>query len=310
MGQSLQLNTGIRPCREACGAAKPICSHVYIDDEREPRNYPVGWDLQRGALPGLEVPVALASLLEPGAPLGPPVREGATAMHQAGSIPNEKDEGDAGHLWHVPEEVAVAASPRHLLASEEGSASRGLQEELMNVFLASMKEGVGLSMLFDCLGILVLEVRLLAAPSESLQLIFNGVRRCIPLCDVQEVHVQRAGRGSDSGAWLVDLELIKEGVCTFVFNGSEEGQRESHYFGGCLRALVYGARNRASEVARAAAKPPGLRPGSSVRSFRRELDGMQVSNAMQVKSKLTGDISSTGVENLEAEIAAELAKYD
>jgi len=252
---------------------------------------PDAWDSQRAALPGLEVPLALASLLEPGAPLGPPP-------------PPADDEDGAAAQQELDGEARPQKRPQQ---EEEGPATSGGLQELMNVFLASMKEGVGLSMLFDCLGILVLEVRLLAAPTESLQLIFNGVRRCIPLCDVQEVRVQRAyqggASGSGGGAWLVDLELVKEGACTFVFNGNEEGQRESHYFGGCLRTLVHGVRMRASEGAY-------LRPGSSGQRARRELGGMQAPIMMQVNSKLTGDASSTGVENLEAEIAAELAKYD
>lgn len=275
--------------------------------------------------------MGLAPLLEPGAPLGPPVlpKYAIELSVETYSI-FRGDRNGEGAPWHVGEDADEESEASVL---KESMGSPRLQD-VMNAFVASMEGGVGLSMLFDCIGILVLEVKLHLEPSLALCLKFNGIQRYLRLVDVEDLTVQRAHPSSNSGAWLVDLELAKEGACTFVFDGTEDGRCEAHYFGGCLRSLVQSAHEGTPY-------PPPLALGSgslhdSVRNVRRSLtlgsttkvdpassfafridpsnSSLHALNVLTVKPQLVDSavdgLLCQGIEDFEAEIVAELSKYD
>mmetsp|Transcript_93486 Transcript_93486/g.261488 ORF Transcript_93486/g.261488 Transcript_93486/m.261488 type:complete len:262 (-) Transcript_93486:123-908(-) len=106
----------------------------------------------------------------------------------------------------------------------------------LHAFIKRMQAGVGLSLLMDGVGVLLIEARLLVGADPALVLCFNSVQRHVPLDAVEDVVVERAH--SDSGAWLVRLVLDTAPVWTFLFDGTREGGQEAKYLGGCLRRLI------------------------------------------------------------------------
>jgi len=340
MGQTLPGAASLNLCQQGpCDAYgdpwSRQCSLLIVEDTDSPRQKNEKWKHERGGLPGLEVPMGLVPLLEPGAPMGPPAEPKYSLGAGVGSYSVFHGHGgsdlDEGSPWRCRDEDIDEED--HHASLKESLAALSLQE-LMNAFVASMEGGVGLSMLFACIGILVLEVKLHLEPSLALRLKFNGIHRYVRLEDVEDLTVQRAHPGSNSGAWLVDLQLSKDGVCTFVFDSTEDGQREAHYFGGCLRSLVQGAHEKTSY-------PPPLVTGSgalhtSVRTFKRgdhagnarsatlasrpALLGVDSPISLHALNVLTAKPQSVdgafenslceGIEDFEAQIVAELSKYD
>jgi len=202
----------------------PICSGIASTCADYDNLGGPGFDAPGSVPPPLEVPARLMSAVEPGAPLGPP---------RAGSPITVVESADA--------------------AAGGAAALQGLREnrsvqQLLQAFTKAVGDGVGVSLALEGIGVLVVEARLVLRPLLVLQLRFNCVERVVPLSQVEDVRVERACSGGSSGAWLVHLGLDDDQAFDFVFDGTQQGEREAHYMGGCLRLLSEDARAQSMKV--------------------------------------------------------------
>jgi len=76
----------------------------------------------------------------------------------------------------------------------------------------------------------------------TLRLVFNSVRKLVPLKLVRNVSIGEVEERSLGRMWHVQLEIEGDRFCTFVFDATEQGAREASYFGGCLHLLTEAAR--------------------------------------------------------------------
>jgi len=196
--------------------------------------------------PPLEVPARLCSAVEPGAPLGPPKAIlGSSAASSA-----------------VADLAAGGAAVQKCLKQ-----NRSVQQ-LLQAFIKAVGSGVGVSLALEGVGVLVVEARLKLHPSPVLELRFNCVERLLPLSHVEDVRIERASHSASGGAWLVRLCLFDDQAFDFVFDGTQDGQREAYYMGGCLRLLVEDAKLQGVEAELQAEGRRGILARNSARVIR------------------------------------------
>mmetsp|Transcript_120203 Transcript_120203/g.347371 ORF Transcript_120203/g.347371 Transcript_120203/m.347371 type:complete len:252 (-) Transcript_120203:71-826(-) len=107
---------------------------------------------------------------------------------------------------------------------------------VLRAFVQQMQAGVGLSLLLDGVGVLLVEAKLKVGSDPALVLCFNSMKRYVPLDDVEDIVVERAH--ADSGAWLVRMVLDATPMWTFLFDGTKEGRQAAVQLGYGLRLLV------------------------------------------------------------------------
>lgn len=212
-------------CHSISACDRYAGSDGFVDDD-EASGMPGIDYCDRCLPPPLEVPAGLGSAFDPGALLGPPL------LHQA---------------------IPSSSSSSGTLLDGSGSDKSGLRQnqsvqQLLKAFVDAIRGGVGISLVLEGVGIIVVEARLNQQPTLSLQLRFNCIERVLPLHNIQDVTIERACPNATSSAWLVRLCLVDEQAFDFVFDGTQDGSREAHYMGSCLRLLVDDAKSMAPEV--------------------------------------------------------------
>lgn len=109
-------------------------------------------------------------------------------------------------------------------------------EVLLREFAKMLQAGVGLRLAVEGCGELAMKVSI--DPSlATLMLTFNRVSKAVPLAQVRQVLVERLAERVH-----VRVELEEDRYCIFVFNSTDDGQQEAHFFSSCVRVLAEAAR--------------------------------------------------------------------
>uniref|UniRef100_A0A7S2HBK5 Uncharacterized protein n=1 Tax=Zooxanthella nutricula TaxID=1333877 RepID=A0A7S2HBK5_9DINO len=195
---------------------------------------------KRGVRP-FAVPPHVAAAVAIGGPLGPPLPTSSGKTSDADAAKCGSASGAAGTVTEKAgtSGACSASSTRTPLACCTVSRD-GLAVVALQAFKAAMKDGVGLSLLFHGVGVLLVEAHLALAGEPGLVLHFNQVRRLVHLATVDSIVVERAHQ--DTGAWLMRIVVCGEGAWTFLFDGTADGQKEAYYLRGCLPQLAEDAK--------------------------------------------------------------------
>jgi len=208
-------------------------------------------------VPPLRVPPRLAYALEAGACLGPPSCASSTRRPD-GSEACTRESNDGltrsgllGASQVSGEDVDWEDQPNCSESRNFATGNAWVVDQLVEAFTEATSSGVGVSLAIDDVGVLLVEVRFRTHPFPQLRLKFDLVERVLPLSSIEEVQISRNRTSDTGGAWLVRLQVPTqaEGFC-FVFDGTDKGQAEAHYLGGCLRVISRRARSANAQVSK------------------------------------------------------------
>mmetsp|Transcript_61066 Transcript_61066/g.171122 ORF Transcript_61066/g.171122 Transcript_61066/m.171122 type:complete len:367 (-) Transcript_61066:114-1214(-) len=135
--------------------------------------------------------------------------------------------------------------PSSVVVKDDSAVDAGCpgnaKQELLTSFVSALRSGVGLSFALDNVGVLIAEARLKwgrVCPC-ALVLRVSGVECSIPLRNLDVTFERPIREDGPCGAWLVRLgSSLGQDGCTFVFDGTLDGQREAQYLCMCLRVLA------------------------------------------------------------------------
>jgi len=177
-----------------------------------------------------------------------------------------------GGLTRLGGSESQGAFSRDEEAGQSTPFDADVRQMAVQAFIDLLLAGVGLRLEVAFCEPLAVEA-LLDTNLSTLTLIFNSIKKTLPLVLVREVNVDRSkaevcsardarpGPFKDAvdeasqkeafckpafsirgGAWHARLDLEDDRCCTFVFDATDAGHSEAVYFGNCLRVLAEAAR--------------------------------------------------------------------